>query len=75
MAYLIFAATSIFAAAATATREQVLSQLESGATDLSNLQAAGLDLSGVDFRAARLFGGIWMAPTFPMPRSLVATLT
>jgi len=54
LAYLISAASS--SSAAPATRDQVISQLESGTTDLSNLQAAGVDLSGVDFRGARLFG-------------------
>lgn len=54
LAYLIAAASASFAE--PATRQQVLSKLESGTQDLSNLQAAGVDLSGVDFRGARLFG-------------------
>ncbi|WP_198683600.1 pentapeptide repeat-containing protein [Peristeroidobacter agariperforans] len=53
LAYLLCASSSF---AAPATREQVISQLESGTTDLSNLQANGVDLSGIDFRGARLFG-------------------
>jgi uncharacterized protein YjbI with pentapeptide repeats len=54
LAILISAASSSLAD--PATRQRVISQLESGTTDLSNLQAAGVDLSGVDFRGARLFG-------------------
>src|SRR5687767_6217107 len=53
-ACLISAADSSFAA--PVTRQQVISKLESGATDLSNMEAAGVDLSGIDFRGARLFG-------------------